>query len=136
MMLNSNSMLQEPYWKRRQVLEQIITIVPGTSILASRMPILMQNGILDACAQLRRVFAQTIARFEEGLVLKEDISSYDKSQNPWVKLKRDYIPGLGDTLDLAIIGAGWDRDRGRKLRGQTEFRLVARWAKFYCFSTR
>jgi DNA ligase-4 len=30
-----------------------------------------------------------------------------------LKLKKDYIPGLGDTLDLCIVGAGFDTTRAR-----------------------
>lgn len=33
------------------------------------------------------------------------------------KVKKDYIPGHGDSVDVAIIGAAWDKDRGRELRG-------------------
>ncbi|KAK0570058.1 hypothetical protein OC861_000365 [Tilletia horrida] len=47
----------------------------------------------------------------------------------WVKMKADYIPGLGDSLDLAIIGASWEAGRGRELRvgtdGYTTFYLAA-----------
>lgn len=38
----------------------------------------------------------------------------------WVKLKKDFIPGAGDTLDFHIVGARWSRDRGRELLGQRE----------------
>jgi len=33
------------------------------------------------------------------------------------KLKKDYIPGLSDCVDLVIVGACWEKDRGRELRG-------------------
>lgn len=115
MMLNSRSLLQTPYRERREILESIITIIPGSSILASRAPIDMKRN--SGAEELRGVFSRAIANLEEGLVLKSDSSSYNNFRKPWVKLKKDYIPGLGDTLDLAIVGAGWDRDRARKLRG-------------------
>lgn len=32
--------------------------------------------------------------------------------------QRDYIPNLGDCVDLVCVAAGWDIDRARDLRGQ------------------
>lgn len=56
----------------------------------------------------------------EGLMLKPLNSTYNDYWKPmkWVKLKKDFIPGAGDTLDFHLIGARWDRDRGRELVGQ------------------
>lgn len=42
----------------------------------------------------------------------------------WFQLKKDYIPGYGDTIDLVIIAASWDKDRGRELRGDTIYVLL------------
>jgi hypothetical protein len=33
------------------------------------------------------------------------------------QLKKDYIPGYGDTVDLVIVAASWDKNRARELRG-------------------
>lgn len=55
--------------------------------------------------------------FAEGLVLKASESTYNDARYPWVKLKKDYIPNLGDCIDLVVLGAGWDIDRARELRG-------------------
>ena len=79
---------------------------------------------------LRSIFDQSNARREEGLVLKASDSTYTAMPHRWVKLKvsrgsattpltlqKDYIPGLGDCIDLVVVGAGWDVDRARELHG-------------------
>ncbi|KAK0558831.1 hypothetical protein OC844_004856 [Tilletia horrida] len=38
----------------------------------------------------------------------------------WIKVKADYIRGLGDSVDLAIIGTGWSAKRARELRVGTD----------------
>ena len=53
----------------------------------------------------------------EGLMLKRLDAPYEFStgstrSNAWVKLKKDYLDGLGDSFDLVVIG-GW-RGQGRK----------------------
>ncbi|KAJ5831800.1 hypothetical protein N7474_000111 [Penicillium riverlandense] len=35
-------------------------------------------------------------------------SGVDNAFGRWIKLKKDYIPGLGDTVDLALLGASYD----------------------------
>lgn len=66
---------------------------------------------------LEEAFAATIADHQEGLVIKAEESHYHDYKLPWVKLKKDYIPGYGDAVDLVVVGAIWDKKRGRELRG-------------------
>lgn len=106
-----------PYDERRARLEEIIHVSPGRAILASRWLLPMYNMTV-AEDTLRWVFAHHIASHEEGLVLKASESCYNDYSLPWVKLKKDYIPGHGDTVDMAIIGASWEKVRGRSLRGE------------------
>jgi DNA ligase-4 len=42
-----------------------------------------------------------------------------------MQLKKDYIPGYGDTVDLVIIAASWDKNRARELRGNIILLLFA-----------
>jgi DNA ligase-4 len=60
----------------------------------------------SATELLHQAFAQAIARRWEGFVLKGCIDPYFsfKSADSFIKLKKDYIPGLGDTADFAIVG--------------------------------
>ena len=39
------------------------------------------------------------------------ISSSDKRTSAWLKLKKDYVTGLGDTLDVVPIGAWYGNGR-------------------------
>lgn len=50
-------------------------------------------------------------------MLKPLASRYNdwRSDMRWVKLKKDFIPGAGDTLDFHVIGASWNKKRGREL---------------------
>ncbi|KAI5854372.1 hypothetical protein BZA05DRAFT_472984 [Tricharina praecox] len=83
--------------------------------------------------RLRRYFARAILNRWEGCVLKPCDAPYfnflgtrpDKSsrgygfygtENAWVKLKKDYIVGLGDTADFAIVGGVSDHKRAATVK--------------------
>lgn len=116
LMIDSVSLLTKTYAERRAVLESTIITRHGYSMLAERRSIPMGHGV-DECSVelLERIFAKLISGHEEGAVLKADEGRYCDWSLPWVKLKKDYIPGYGDTVDLALIGATWDKDRAREL---------------------
>ncbi|KAF9556668.1 DNA ligase/mRNA capping enzyme [Agrocybe pediades] len=111
--LDGESLIYKPYKYRRDILESVIHTEPGKIRLAKRFPIDMSS---QAESQLRHVFCAAIAKHEEGLVLKAEYSLYNDFSSPWVKLKKDYIPDCGDSVDLLILGASWEKVRGRTLR--------------------
>lgn len=53
-------------------------------------------------------------------MLKPLQSKYNDNRRgqKWVKLKKDFIPGAGDTLDFHVVGASWSKERGRDLGGK------------------
>jgi DNA ligase-4 len=53
-------------------------------------------------------------------MLKPLSSKYNdyRSRHKWVKLKKDFIPGAGDTLDFVVVGASWQKQRARELLGK------------------
>lgn len=115
LVLDSQNLMCEPYLYRRATLESLILTEPGQAILADRFLIDMSTRPQET---LTKIFDEHKAAHLEGLVLKAEDSWYNDYRKPWVKLKKDYIPGHGDTLDLVIIGAGWEKVRGRQLRGE------------------
>lgn len=67
---------------------------------------------------LRQAFARAIIRQWEGLVLKgcdQPFVLFDRT-NRYIKMKKDYIRGLGDTADLAIVGERRDAKDVAELR--------------------
>ena len=70
-----------------------------------------------AHVQLEQMLQRAVAAGAEGLMVKRLDSPYEPSTkrwDSWLKLKKDYIEGMGDSLDLIPIG-GW-RGQGRKKR--------------------
>ncbi|KAI1796725.1 hypothetical protein LXA43DRAFT_571479 [Ganoderma leucocontextum] len=114
LLLDGVSLLSLPYSERRRILEGTIRVTPGYAMLAARICIDMTR--LNADQSCRTAFSSLIADRQEGAVLKADGATYNERRWPWVKLKRDYIPNYGDTVDLVLLGASWEKDRARELR--------------------
>ncbi|KAI0742007.1 hypothetical protein C8Q80DRAFT_1260737 [Daedaleopsis nitida] len=114
LLLDGVSLLSLPYSERRATLEQAVRVVPGYSMLAERTCVDTTHP--DALDTLREAFAKLEADHQEGAVLKADEAQYGEWKMPWVKLKRDYIDGYGDAVDLVLLGASWEKDRARELR--------------------
>jgi ATP-dependent DNA ligase len=126
LLLDDNICVREPHDRRRQRLRLIVRCIPGRLDIGTRTKI--DLGSRGAAHRLRRLFAATIARGGEGLVLKGCADPYlcldDSSRQ--IKLKKDYIAGLGDTVDFVVVGGR------RDARDEAELRMgKLSWTSFY-----
>ncbi|KAI9851996.1 MAG: hypothetical protein M1838_002119 [Thelocarpon superellum] len=113
LLLDDVSTLAQPYSERVQRLEDLVQPIAGRASLASRER--LDGASRSAKSTLTNAFAQAITQRWEGYVLKPCDQPYltftaDREDRRcfWIKLKKDYISGLGDTADMAVVGAGFD----------------------------
>ncbi|KPV75538.1 uncharacterized protein RHOBADRAFT_53505 [Rhodotorula graminis WP1] len=116
LLLDDESLLDETYSSRRARLDSLIRPIPGFSMLSERVLINFDHKS-SALENLRLRFAHIITRRCEGLMLKPLGSLYNdpRPHQRIVKLKKDFVPGAGDTLDFHVVGASWQKQRGREL---------------------
>ncbi|CAI7629151.1 unnamed protein product [Penicillium crustosum] len=94
--------------------DKVAKTIPGRAELAYQE--VLDFNRPDSYHRLEKSFEKAITKRWEGYVLKASDEPYfpiystavDHMFGRWIKLKKDYIPGLGDTLDLALIGASYN----------------------------
>ena len=121
MLIDDDAVLNQPYVCRRQRLRDLVHAIPGRADLAMVQEINFSSS--KAPEQLLQALAVAFTQRWEGYVMKpcDDpyVNFHDFELNTycscWFKLKRDYIKGLGDTAELAIVGAGYDAKEAKRL---------------------
>ncbi|KAF8321224.1 DNA ligase I [Clavulina sp. PMI_390] len=101
--LNDEPLLHKTLLERRQLLREHFNEVPGEFSFAKssdgesseEIQVFLDESVKDGC---------------EGLMVKmieTDASYYEPSRRSmnWLKLKKDYLQGVGDTFDLVVVGA-------------------------------
>ncbi|KAK7219336.1 hypothetical protein V2G26_007339 [Clonostachys chloroleuca] len=104
LLLDDTLCARDSHETRRQLLQSLVRRIPGRADVGSRE--IVEFSSFTAAERLSETFARAIAQRWEGLVLKgcdDPYFSFDTSKS-FIKLKKDYIPGLGDTVDFVIIG--------------------------------
>jgi len=97
---NGSNLLQAPLTKRREALYGAFQEVPGEFFFATAK-------ISRDVDELQVFLEDSIAENTEGLIVKTMDATYEPSKRSlnWLKLKKDYMDGCGDSLDLVPIGA-------------------------------
>jgi len=108
LLLDGKFMINEPHSNRRAHLKALVSPIEGRTQLVERQMIDFESR--NASSVLRDVFAVAIRRRWEGFVLKglDDPYFSWKEGMRGIKLKKDYIAGLGDTADLCVVGGRRD----------------------------
>lgn len=102
---DGRSCLNVAYGERRHLLESMIRQQDMARIIPS-------SPITDEVA-LADFMESSISAGGEGLMLKSLTSPYRAGSrgSQWLKLKREYKDGIGDSLDLIVIGAFYGKGR-------------------------
>lgn len=104
--LNGKSLIKLPLSDRRKILRESFNETSGKFMFA-------QSRDVDNPEEIQEVLDEAVKRHCEGLMVKALDSTYEiaKRSQYWLKLKKDYLEGVGDTVDAVVIGAFYGKGK-------------------------
>ena len=106
---NGDGLINKSLKKRREVLHEVTKNVPGEFQYATEMT-------TSNLEELQHFLDQSVKDSCEGLMVKmlngeESYYEPSKRSGNWLKLKKDYLAGVGDSLDLCVMGGFFGRGK-------------------------
>ena len=109
------AIVQKSLRERRVLLQQAFQEVEGEFSFA-------QYGNTDNLEEIQNLLDESVKASCEGLMVKmldTDESGYEPSKRSrnWLKVKKDYLSGIGDSLDLVVLGAYFGKGKRTSVYG-------------------
>lgn len=104
--LNEKSLINLPLSERRKLLKESFNETPGKFMFA-------QSRDVENIEEIQEVLDEAVKSQCEGLMVKALDSTYEiaKRSQYWLKLKKDYLEGVGDTVDAVVIGGYYGKGK-------------------------
>ncbi|KAI9678920.1 MAG: hypothetical protein M1829_001905 [Trizodia sp. TS-e1964] len=113
--LNGEAIVKKSLRERRELLMEAFEEVEGEFAFAKFMN-------TDQLEEVQTFLDESVKSSCEGLMVKMldgEESGYEPSKRSrnWLKIKKDYLSGLGDSLDLVVLGAYFGRGKRTSVYG-------------------
>lgn len=109
------AIVEKPFRERREIIHNAFEPVEGEFAFA-------QYGDTSDLEEIQTLLDESMKASCEGLMVKmldTEESGYEPSKRSrnWLKVKKDYLSGVGDSLDLVVLGAYYGKGKRTSVYG-------------------